>query len=200
MIQLSIVRKSIRELKDPGIQVQVCTERMYKWQEQLLNELRSSLGRTFRQRKVLWVQDLVGGAGKSTFIKYMSLSNSEFKMKKLPLDKPDRLRMMVYKILQNEDVTVFVFDFTRTLGEETSVTNLFQIIEEVKNGHIVSAMYGNPMEGIFNNPYVIVFTNQDISIYCQYLSMDRWIDGRYTKLEIKNCLRLRKLRIMLRMI
>ena len=95
-------------------------------------------------------------------------------MKKLPLDKPDRLRMMVCKIIERENVDLFSFDFTRTLGVETHLENLFQIVEEIKNGHVVSAMYGNPLEVIFSSPFVVIFTNNDISNYCHYLSMDRW--------------------------
>ena len=82
--------------------------------------------------------------------------------------------MMVCKIVQRETVDAFVFDFTRTLGTDTHIENLFQFVEEVKNGHVVSAMFGNPLEVIMTNPFVIIFTNNDISNYSQYLSMDRW--------------------------
>ena len=148
--------------------------RLHNWQEQLLNELKSALGQTFRSRKVIWIQDPKGGSGKSTFLKYLSTSQEELAVKKLPLDKPDRIRMAVCKILNRENVEVFAFDFTRTLDEETSVKGLFQVVEEIKNGHVVSVMYGNPMEALFTNPYVIIFTNEDISKYCDYLSFDRW--------------------------
>ena len=112
----------------------------------MLSELKPPLGETFRDRKVLWIQDPQGGAGKSTFLKYLSLNQGDLAVKKLPLDKPDRLRMMVCKIVQRETVDAFVFDFTRTLGTDTHIENLFQFVEELKNGHVVSAMFGNPME------------------------------------------------------
>lgn len=125
---------------------------------------------------MVWVQDPSGGAGKSTFLKWLSVSQHEtgISVKKLPLDKPDRLRMMVCKIIERENVDLFTFDFTRTLGVDTHLENLFQIVEEIKNGHVVSAMYGNPLEVIFTSPFVVIFTNNDISNYCHYLSMDRW--------------------------
>lgn len=147
---------------------------LLKWQEKLLNRLRGPLGETYRDRKVLWIQDPKGGSGKSTFLRYLCLNKDHLKVKKLPLDKPDRLRMMICKIIQKEDVDAFVFDFTRTLDEETSIKSLFQIVEEIKNAHVVSAMYGNPMEVIFSKPHVIIFTNEDISNYYHYLSLDRW--------------------------
>ena len=42
------------------------------------------------------------------------------RVKKLPLDKPDRLRMMICKIVMKEDVDAFTFDFTRTLDGDIS--------------------------------------------------------------------------------
>jgi len=81
---------------------------------------------------------------------------------------------MVCKITNTEDVDVFCFDFTRTLDENTSIRSMFQVLEEIKKGHIVSAMFGAPMEAIIPNPFIIIFTNEDISGYYNYLSRDRW--------------------------
>ena len=145
-----------------------------KWQEQLLNELDSPLGETFRDRKVIWVQDEKGGAGKSTFLKYLCSQKDGLNFKKLPLDRPDRIRMMVCKITEKEDVDAFAFDFTRTMDENTSIKSMFQVLEEIKNGHIVSAMFGAPLESIIPCPFVLIFTNEDISGYYHYLSKDRW--------------------------
>ena len=64
------------------------------------------------------------------------------------------------KILQKEDVDMFTFDFTRTMGEETSRNDLFQVVEELKNGHVVSVLYGNPMEVVMTSPHVVIFTNE----------------------------------------
>jgi hypothetical protein len=145
-----------------------------KWQQQLLNELYSPLGETFKDRKVIWIQDECGGAGKSTFLKYLCSQKEGLNFKKLPLDRPDRIRMMVCKITEKEDVDAFCFDFTRTLDENTSIRSMFQVLEEIKNGHIVSAMFGAPMESIIPCPFVIIFTNEDVSGYYNYLSKDRW--------------------------
>lgn len=147
---------------------------LYKWQERLLDELKSPLGETFRDRKVIWIQDPKGGSGKTTFLKYLCTSQNGLAVKKLPFDRADRIRMMVCKITQKENVDLFAFDFTRTLGEDTHVTDLFQCVEEVKSGHVVSGMYGHYLESIFRNPFIIIFTNEDISKYCGYLSFDRW--------------------------
>lgn len=134
-----------------------------KWQEQLLNELKSPLGETFRDRKVIWIQDEHVIAGKSTFLKYLCSQKEGLNFKKLPLDRPDRIRMIVCKMTEKEDVDAFCFDFTRTLDENTSIRSMFQVLEEIKNGHIVSAMFGAPMESIIPCPFVIIFTNENVS-------------------------------------
>jgi len=144
------------------------------WQEQLIDEIRLLDNAQQRDRAVLWIQDSMGGAGKSTFSKYLSFGQKEWNVKKLPLDKPDRIRMAVCKIVQKENVDVFTFDFTRTRGEDTSMNDLFQVIEEIKNGHVVSVMYGNPMEVAMTSPHVIIFTNERLENYKHYLSTDRW--------------------------
>ena len=40
--------------------------------------------------------------------------------------------MMVCKVTQKENVDLFAFDFTRILGEDTHMNDLFQYVEEVK--------------------------------------------------------------------
>jgi len=75
---------------------------------------------------------------------------------------------------EKEDVDAFCFDFTRTLDENTSIRSMFQVLEEIKNGDILSAMFGNPMESIIPCLFVLIFTNEDISGYYQYLLKDRW--------------------------
>jgi|GEM_PF-4589285 len=61
------------------------------------------------------MQDPKGGSGKTTFLKYLRTSQDYLAVRKLPLDKPDRIWMMTCKLVEKEDVNVFTFDFTRTL-------------------------------------------------------------------------------------
>ena len=81
--------------------------------------------------------------------------------------------MFVCKVAEETDIDLFAFNFTRTLDEDTSVKSLFQVIEELKNGYIVSAMFGRPLEVLIDSPFVLILTNEDISSYFHYLSMDR---------------------------
>lgn len=101
----------------------------------------------------------------------MSVSQHEtgISVKKLPLDKADRLRMMVCKIIERENVDLFSFDFTRTQGVDTNFQNLFEVIEEIKNSYIVDTI-----RAFIKTAIIIIFTNMDINQLKNYLSDDRW--------------------------
>lgn len=149
--------------------------KLRKWQTQLLEEIERIARSDIRDRVVFWVQDSVGRAGKSTFLKYLCFGNKTWDTYKLPIDKPDRIRMAVCQIVQKQNVDIFAFDFTRTHGEDTSMLNLFQVIEELKNAHITSVMFGQPKQVAFTSPIVIIFTNENFKDYRDYLSHDRWL-------------------------
>ena len=100
------------------------TIKLRRWQTELLQEIKIIENDNARDRKVFWIEDSTGGPGKSTFSKFLSFGQKDWKVKKLPIDSPNRIRMAVCKILQKEDVDMFTFDFTRTMGEETSMNDL----------------------------------------------------------------------------
>lgn len=150
---------------------------LYLWQEQLLKMLSPDYIQFYRDRKVIWIEDSKGGMGKSKFMQYLALSSKKTKIiaKKLPFDRPDRIRSSVSKIAKKEDVDVFMFDFTRTLGEESSMANFYQVVEEIKNNYIIDTMYGQYNETFLSGAVVIIFTNEELQDHRKYLSEDRWV-------------------------
>lgn len=148
------------------------TLELKEWQQELLLLLENK-GNEIKDRGVIWIQDLYGGAGKSTFIRYL-ISNKELKVAKLPMDSTDRIRSALINIAKKDDIDIFVFDFTRTRGKDTHIENLFEVVEEIKNGLVVDVMYGKYRTAFLDYPHVIIFTNENIKDYRQYLSADRW--------------------------
>lgn len=153
-----------------------------QWQKDFLNFIRENQ-RYLEDRKVILVEDERGGSGKSKLLLHMKTLTSPV-FQQLPFDKPDRIRHAVCKICKETAVDVFGFDFVRTQGEETSLRNLFQVIEELKNQYIVSVMYGNFSEVIIKAPIIVIFTNYRFDELFNYLSMDRWVHLRLTNNEI----------------
>lgn len=147
-----------------------------KWQTQLLTLIQGPLQAYLRNRKVIWVQDPVGGQGKSTFIKYLAMNEKLFDLgiEKLLIDRPDRIRSAVIKLSKKKDIDIYMFDFTRTRSKDTRLNDLFEVIEEIKNSYVVDIMYGNFNRAFLKPAIVIIFTNEDISKFSNYLSLDRW--------------------------
>jgi hypothetical protein len=109
--------------------------KMKQWQNDFLEIIDEEDDRSMRGRKVIWIEDRKGGAGKSEFIKWLATNKPEgLEAEKLPFDQPDRARAAVVKLMKQKNVDLFMFDFTRTRGVNTSIENLFEVIEELKNG------------------------------------------------------------------
>ena len=137
-----------------------------------------------RYRALIWVEDVLGGAGKSDFIKWLVGGQKELRCCLLPIDSPDRIAHAVCLITKSMDMDVFLIDDTKTKGEATSFNNMFESIERVKNGHMVSTMYGKYSQSLYDRPLIIFCTNRKIQDYLDYLSDDRWyhmkiVEGRY---------------------
>ena len=55
------------------------------------------------------------------------------------------------------------------MGEGISINDLFEVVEELKNGHVVSVLYGKPMEVEMTSPHAVIFTNEKFEDYEKYL-------------------------------
>jgi hypothetical protein len=128
----------------------------------------------FRDRYIIWAYDPIGGSGKSEFIKWLSIGQKQLKVKKLPISSVTQLVSAVADITKKHEIDVFVIDDTRTKGADTNFEDMFEVIETIKNGHVVSSMYGKYTESIFKRPIVVFFTNTQPGQYKDKLSVDRW--------------------------
>ena len=146
------------------------------WQLDLYNYLKSKLNdKNFRGRKVIWLEDFKGNTGKSTLLKWLRIGQKEIISRKLPVSSTERLISAVSKVTSETKIDLFMINLTRSQGEEQSFKDLFSAIEEIVDGYCVDVMYGKYIEGIFDPPLIIVFTNERISNYLNYLSKDRWV-------------------------
>lgn len=93
----------------------------------------------------------------------------------MPTSSTERLISAVSKVTGETKIDLFIINLTRSQGEEESFKDLFSAIEEIVDGYCVDVMYGKYIEVIFDPPLIIVFTNERISNYLNYLSKDRWV-------------------------
>jgi hypothetical protein len=150
------------------------------WQQQtnqLLFDIKNEKHPDYKQlrdRSLIWISDFIGGSGKSEYIKYLRVGQKLLKVRKLPISSVSQLLSAVISITKKEEIDAFVIDDTRTKGKDTDFDDMFEVIETIKNGHVISCMYGKYEEAIFKRPIIIFFTNRDIRDYTTKLSTDRW--------------------------
>lgn len=146
------------------------------WQKDLYDFLiNNKYDRKLRDRKIVWVQDLIGNTGKSFFQKWLRIGQKELVARKLPVSSVDRLVSAVTKVTEQVQVDVFMVNLTKTQGSDQSLDDLFAILEQIKDGFLVDVLYGKYVESIFDPPIILVFTNESLANYTSKLTNDRWL-------------------------
>lgn len=143
----------------------------YPWQEYLLGELFASSLSTFKtpdDRKIYWIYDPQGNSGKSKFTKFLVLHNSL--CCKVPFGTATQLRSSIISMGVKR---LYIVDIPRTLGRDDDINSVITVLEDLKNGFVVSSMYGKNAQLLMDPPHVIVFSNMICPI--EKMSSDRWI-------------------------
>ena len=128
------------------------------WQNELLTELEAVRG---SNRKVIWIADIAGGAGKSVLCQWLMSYSQGYGSTILFQDFDYRNNSFLYS-----KEKMVLFDLPRT-----SKPDNLKFIEDLKNGYIISTKY-EVRKKVFESPVVIVFSNS----YPEktLLSIDRW--------------------------
>lgn len=145
-------------------------ERAYEWQNTLFDYFIEPNSRNLKKpdnRTIHWVFDKRGNTGKSLWVKYMCFTYLH--CVKISFNTASQLRKGIAKLGKKH---MYIIDIPRTVARDDSMDDMLTVIEDLKNGHITSTMYGEYSELLMNSPHVIIFSNQlpDVS----KLSKDRW--------------------------
>lgn len=80
-----------------------------EWQLDLFNYLKSKLNnKEFRGRKIIWLEDLTGNTGKSTFLKWLRVGQKEIISRKLPVSSVERLMSAVAKVTADTKIELIL--------------------------------------------------------------------------------------------
>jgi len=145
-------------------------ESQYPWQREILKKIFISSPFSIKDpddREIMWVMDEKGNSGKSKLVKYLCVSNES--CIKLPFGTASQLRS---SIVNAGPRRVYILDIPRTLGVDDNIDDLISVIEDVKNGFVVSSFYGNYGSLVIEPPHVIIFSNRQAPI--SKMSEDRW--------------------------
>jgi len=132
------------------------------WQTNVVN----MIARQPHPRRIYWMYDPVGSCGKSIFAKYMAFHHGVLKLTFANAES------LLYTVATNPPNRTYFFDLCRTRGQQSSMGDIFQAIESVKDGHFISSKYESKSV-MFDRPHVFVFSNK-LPKLCS-MSADRWV-------------------------
>jgi len=141
----------------------------YPWQKHLM-EILFNKDLTLKDpndRTIIWVQDLLGNSGKSKLVKHICYNYPEESCK-LAFGSSTQLRSACISAGPRK---LYFVDVPRTLGKDDDISEIISVIEDIKNGFVVSSMYGKYQQLMFDPPHIVVFAN----VFCPggTLSSDR---------------------------
>lgn len=152
----------------------------FPWQDKIFKEIFASDEIHVKDadpRTILWITDEHGCSGKSKFVKFACYSNTN--CAKVSFGSSTQLRSSLIALGRKK---VYFIDIPRTMGKEDHLEDLITVLEDLKNGFLVSCMYGKYQSLMMDPPHVVVFSN--VFAPFNMMSADRWraykID-RFTK-------------------
>lgn len=149
------------ELPYDASDLKVISDSPYPWQKKIL----AIMDQEPDPRKIYWIYDPVGSAGKSDFTKYCAFHRgAQF----MGWAKYADAANLVYKAKKRH---IFIFDLTRSKPRDFSDGDIYSAIESVKSGMINNTKYETETV-FFRKPHVVVFSNDQPNL--KKLSADRW--------------------------
>lgn len=142
----------------------------YPWQDKIIKKIidEDTPGiKAADDRSIIWVEDTQGGNGKSKLVKWCCARHND--IVKISFGTSNQLRSAIIAAGRRR---VYFIDVPRTLGTDDSLASLMSALEDLKNGFVVSAMYGKNQSLMIDPPHIIVFSNDKCPKHM--LSEDRW--------------------------
>lgn len=134
------------------------------WQQEII----SAIAKDPDSRTINWVWEADGNVGKSALAKYLAWNKMAIR---IPPGNATQIKTYTIAVGSSR---CYLVDFPRTDGKEERDTDMFSAVEDVKNGWIVSAMYGKVQELFMEPPHVWCFANRKPNR--KLVSRDRWVE------------------------
>lgn len=145
-------------------------EYWFPWQKEIYTKIFDEKGTIIKpdKRKIISIIDDEGKKGKSEFLKWMCY-NYPKECIKLSQASECELRAAVIKCGPKQ---CYFLNLKRIDELNDKMDNLISLIEEIKNGHVMSTISGANQSLIMPNPHVFIFSNKALKY--NSLSKDRW--------------------------
>lgn len=183
-----IVISSDKEAEYRGRDIRVLNNiaNFHPWQKDVYKIIWNEMEQKFNDpdpRSIYWIFDPRGNTGKSVFVKWLCVNKPD-DVVKVSFGTPNQLRS---SLISAGGKTCYFIDIPRVSNKEDSVENLLTVIEDLKNGYLVSNFYGRYSSLIMEPPNVFIFSNEKCPK--TQMSQDRWRSYKIDKdtLTLKNC-------------
>jgi len=123
--------------------------KLHPWQQHIVDTVKQECKDT---RTVNWVYDDEGGKGKSTLAKYIGYHRLGYTFTVLTSNG------IAYMVIKRGAAPCYIFDIPRTKSKKISMDEVYSVLEQVKNGHVISDKYDGG-ELLMDHPHVWVFSN-----------------------------------------
>lgn len=119
-------------------------------------------------RKIISLVDKKGNSGKSSFFKWLYFKHAE-DIGRIGYGSASQLRSSAVNIGKKK---LYIIDLARSKSRDDKEEDLLSVLEDLKSGLIVNAMYGSGRTLMMEPPHILVSSNYVLNY--DLLSEDRW--------------------------
>lgn len=147
----------------------------YGWQKKLYEMIFDKRGRIKNavEREIIFIEDPYGNSGKSTFWKWLYLTNRN----EIGILSEATSSQIKANIVGLGDKRLYIIDLPRTESKE-GTTGLLNALEALKNGMINTSMYGSTEVLCITPPWIVITGNS--------MPSGSWTPDRWKVFKIKN--------------
>lgn len=163
---------SNRNLKDLQPVKVLNTDNLYTWQKVCYNICMSPPD----DRTVYHFLNRSGGLGKTQLFKFLAVNHS---LEVALLPSVGSALQIMSSVIQMGNKSCYILDLPRSAfaratpaASQCAEYEMMHAIEKIKDGVVISAMYGKVQQLIMNHPNVIIFSNTDFDP--KSLTVSRW--------------------------
>jgi len=139
-----------------------CMENPLPWQQTVLDKVKGDPD----DRSLMWICDNVGCNGKSKLFKYMGVNKIG---SRFTVTTSERIASVM---IDRGPQRCYLIDIPRSISTSKSMSDIYEMIEQLKNGYVFSGFYGKDREMDMEPPWVIIFSNYPPEL--KRCTQDRW--------------------------
>lgn len=139
-----------------------CMKHPLPWQQTILDRIKGEPD----DRSLMWIADNVGCNGKSKLFKYLGVNQLA---SRFTVTTAERIASVM---IDRGPQRCYVIDIPRSISTSKSMSDIYEMIEQLKNGYVFSGFYGKDREMDMEPPWVIVFSNFPPEL--KRCTQDRW--------------------------